>query len=87
MTNLGVISNKSFWRTTRIFWTNEGILIANEISLINKVSTKGDEKPVAKSFNNVYTNVVEQTFGNKPNSVWKNFLYKYQLLIESRLDY
>ena len=46
----------------------------------------GDEKSVEKSLNNAYTNVVEQTFGNKPNSVSKNFLYKYQLLIDSRLD-
>ena len=47
------MSNKTFWRTVRPFLTNKGVLIDNEISLIQNGKTIDDEKQVAETLNHL----------------------------------
>ena len=69
ITQSGVMSSKTIWRTVRLFLTNKGILIDNETSLIHNRKTIDDEKQVAETLNHAYIKILEHTTGIKPNSV------------------
>ena len=78
----GVLSNKTFWHKVRLFLSNKGILIDNEISLIHNFKTADDEKQVAETLNHYYINILEHTTGNKPTSILNDTNIELSLAID-----
>ena len=74
------MSNKTFWRTVRLFLANRGILIDNKISLIHNGKTIDDGKEVAETLSHAYINILEHATGDNPTSVLHQPLFMIQML-------
>ena len=66
----------------RPFLIKKGILINNEISLIQNGKTIDDEKQVVEPLNHTYINIVERTTDSKPTSV----LHDGNIKLSSTID-
>ena len=68
------MSNKTFWRTVRLFLANRGI------TKIHNGKTIDDEKEVAETLSHAYINILEHATGNKPTGVLHQPLFMIQIL-------
>ena len=65
----GIIPNKRFWSTVKLFLTNKGCISNDFISIEKNGELISNEKGLVESFNENYINIVENTFGTKPSSL------------------
>ena len=65
ITSKGIVTKKEFWKTIRPFLTYKGCLENSDIMLINDDNMITDDKTLAKTFNEHYTNTVERSSGLK----------------------
>ena len=65
----GIETNKSFWNFIKPFMTNKGMIANNGITLIDGKNVITDEYHISQAFNKHYINIVEKSYGNKPNKI------------------
>ena len=68
-TENGIMTNKAFWKITKPFLTNKGSTVNNNIQLVENGRIINDDEDVAKTFNEHYINIVENTTGKPPTTV------------------
>ena len=73
ITRHGIMTNRKFWATIRPFLINKGMIASNEISLKQGDDVINNEGKVAEFLKNGYINVVENTAGKKPLSLFYVF--------------
>ena len=65
----GMETNKSFWNFIKPFMANKGMVVSNEITLIEGKNVIIDEYVISQTFNKHYINNVEKRCRNKPNKI------------------
>ena len=70
-TKSGVMSNRTFWKTVKLFLTNEGCMTNDCISIEKDGDIVRDEKVLVELFNENYINIIEISSRNKPSSLVK----------------
>ena len=81
------MKNKEFWKTIKPVLTNKGCLENSDIMLINDDEMVTDDKALAKTFNEHYINIVEQSSGLKPEKTeFDNSLNTSKNIIHSIID-
>ena len=65
----GMETNKSFWNFIKPFMANKGMVVRNEITLIEGKNVIIDEYVISQTFNKHYINTVEKKCRNKPNKI------------------
>ena len=75
LTEKGLTTNKSFWKSMKPFLTNKGFIENNDITLVHKNKMISDEKQLTKLFNSYYINIVEKSSSTKPKVFGTNFEY------------
>ena len=63
VTGKGLVNNKAFWNTVKLFLTNNGILTNEAIAIENKGKIVTDKSKLVNLFNSHYVNIVEKTSG------------------------
>ena len=61
------MTNKTFWKTVRLFISNKGTHDNHDIILDENGELIKDNREVSEILNNFYVNIVEQTTGMKPS--------------------
>ena len=61
--------SKSFWNTTKPFFTNRGIITNDSIILEENRVLKNNRKETTEIFDNYYTNTAETTSGKQPSAI------------------
>ena len=82
LTQRGLTTNKSFWKSTKPFLTNKGFIGNNEITLIHKNKIISNEKQLAKLFNRYYINSAERAVALDQNSLAKILKTPAERLLE-----
>ena len=49
--------------------TNKGMVASNDIFLIERKNAITDEYEILQAFNKQYINIIEKSWGNKPNKI------------------
>ena len=62
-------TNKSFWNFVKPFMTNKVMVASNYITLIEGKNVITQEYEISQTFNKHYINIVEESWGNKPNKI------------------
>ena len=60
------MSDKTFWKTVKLFSTNKGCMTNDYISIEKDGDIARDENVLVELFNENYINIVEIPSGNKP---------------------
>ena len=68
-TKSGMMSNRTFWKTTKPFLTNKGCMTNDFINIEKDGDILRDEKVFVELFNGNYISIVEISSGNKPSSI------------------
>ena len=68
-TNVGLISNRTVWKTVKPFLTNKSCMTNDWISIEEYEYIIRDEEMLVKPFNENYINIVKISSGNKPSSL------------------
>lgn len=67
---VGIITNRSFWSTTKPFPTNNGHINSNEIIVKNRnKAIIKEDREFSETFSDNYVNTVQITSGKKPTHV------------------
>ena len=70
-TKSGVMSNRTFWKTVKLFLTNKGCMTNDCISIEKNGDIVREEKVLVELFNENYINIIEISSRNKPSSLVK----------------
>ena len=65
----GIMSNKKFWSTVKLFLTNKGGISNDFISVEKDGDLISDEKEIVELFNQRYISTVVNSSGKKPSSL------------------
>ena len=65
----GIMSNKKFWSTVKLFLTNKGGISNDFISVEKDGDLISNEKEIVELFNQNYINIVENSSGKKLSSL------------------